>query len=158
MSARGRGRQINHHFFGNCPGTIAASCFRPLFPKTPIRQAFGRLPSPEILQHFTRSSIIIIEGLVYKLVHRNGRRALSTIDYGGIKMEQQKQTMGMSWGRFAAMIATSTFIMFFLMYQLIYSPDRMKPAASPSVFNGGDKAGFSNWLQSNFTALRTAHV
>jgi predicted nucleotidyltransferase len=36
--------------------------------------------------------------------------------------------------------------------------DRMKPAASPSVFNGGDKAGFSNWLQSNFTALRMAHV
>lgn len=31
--------------------------------------------------------------------------------------------MGMGWGRFAAMIATSTFIMFFLMYQLIYSMD-----------------------------------
>jgi len=29
----------------------------------------------------------------------------------------------MSWGRFAAMIAASTFIMFFLMYQLIYSLD-----------------------------------
>lgn len=38
-------------------------------------------------------------------------------------MEQQKQMMGMSWGRFASMIATSTFIMFFLMYQLIYSVD-----------------------------------
>jgi hypothetical protein len=38
-------------------------------------------------------------------------------------MDQQKQTMGMSWGRFAAMIAVSTFIMFFLMYQLIYSLD-----------------------------------
>lgn len=38
-------------------------------------------------------------------------------------MDQQKQTMGMSWGRFAAMIATSAFIMFFLMYQLIYSLD-----------------------------------
>jgi hypothetical protein len=38
-------------------------------------------------------------------------------------MEQQKQMMGMSWGRFVAMIATSTFIMFFLMYQLIYSLD-----------------------------------
>lgn len=35
----------------------------------------------------------------------------------------QKQMMGTSWGRFAAMIATSTFIMFFLMYQLIYSLD-----------------------------------
>ncbi|KTF67625.1 DUF305 domain-containing protein [Sphingomonas sp. HT-1] len=31
--------------------------------------------------------------------------------------------MGMGWGRFAAMIATSTFIMFFLMYQLVYSWD-----------------------------------
>ncbi len=38
-------------------------------------------------------------------------------------MEQQKQMMGMSWGRFTAMIATSTFVMFFLMYQLIYSLD-----------------------------------
>lgn len=38
-------------------------------------------------------------------------------------MEQQKQMMGMSWGRFAAMIVTSTFIMFFLMYQLIDSLD-----------------------------------
>lgn len=38
-------------------------------------------------------------------------------------MDQQKQMMGASWGRFAAMIATSTFIMFFLMYQLIYSLD-----------------------------------
>jgi hypothetical protein len=38
-------------------------------------------------------------------------------------MDQKKQMMGMSWGRFAAMIATSTFIMFFLMYQLIYSLD-----------------------------------
>lgn len=37
-------------------------------------------------------------------------------------MDQPKQ-MGMSWGRFAAMIAVSTFIMFFLMYQLIYSLD-----------------------------------
>lgn len=31
--------------------------------------------------------------------------------------------MGMSWGRFAAMIAVSVVIMFFLMYQLVYSPD-----------------------------------
>ena len=38
-------------------------------------------------------------------------------------MDQQKQSKGMSWGRFAAMIATSTFIMFFLMYQLVYSLD-----------------------------------
>jgi hypothetical protein len=29
----------------------------------------------------------------------------------------------MSWGRFAAMVATSTFIMFFLMYQLVYTAD-----------------------------------
>lgn len=38
-------------------------------------------------------------------------------------MNQQKQMQGMGWGRFAGMIATSTFIMFFLMYQLIYSLD-----------------------------------
>ncbi|PSR17822.1 DUF305 domain-containing protein [filamentous cyanobacterium CCP3] len=38
-------------------------------------------------------------------------------------MEHQKQMSGMGWGRFAGMIATSTFIMFFLMYQLIYSLD-----------------------------------
>lgn len=38
-------------------------------------------------------------------------------------MDQQKPMMGMSWGRFAAMIATSTAVMFFLMYQLIYSID-----------------------------------
>jgi hypothetical protein len=38
-------------------------------------------------------------------------------------MDQHKQMMGMSWGRFAAMIALSTVIMFFLMYQLIYSLD-----------------------------------
>src|SRR3546814_230553 len=31
--------------------------------------------------------------------------------------------MSMSWGRFAAMIATSTVIMFFLMYQLVYSAE-----------------------------------
>jgi hypothetical protein len=30
---------------------------------------------------------------------------------------------GMSWGRFAAMIAASTFVMFFLMYQLVYTAD-----------------------------------
>ena len=38
-------------------------------------------------------------------------------------MEQNKQMTKMGWGRFAAMIATSTFIMFFLMYQLVYETD-----------------------------------
>ena len=38
-------------------------------------------------------------------------------------MDQQKHSMKMGWGRFAAMIATSTFIMFFLMYQLVYEAD-----------------------------------
>jgi hypothetical protein len=38
-------------------------------------------------------------------------------------MEQHKHKIGMNWGRFAAMIATSTFIMFFLMYQLVFSTD-----------------------------------
>lgn len=36
-------------------------------------------------------------------------------------MEQDHEMKSMSWSRFAAMIATSTFIMFFLMYQLVYS-------------------------------------
>lgn len=38
-------------------------------------------------------------------------------------MEKRQQRGSMSWGRFAAMIVFSTFIMFFLMYQLIYSFD-----------------------------------
>ncbi len=38
-------------------------------------------------------------------------------------MEPQKKSMGMGWGRFAAMIATSTLIMILLMYQLVYSFD-----------------------------------
>jgi hypothetical protein len=38
-------------------------------------------------------------------------------------MEKQSGMTMMSWGRFAAMIATSTVIMFFLMYQLVYSWD-----------------------------------
>jgi len=36
---------------------------------------------------------------------------------------QQMKQMTMGWGRFAAMIATSTIVMFFLMYQMVYSPD-----------------------------------
>lgn len=40
-------------------------------------------------------------------------------------MEQQKQMMSMGWGRFAATIATSTVIMFFLMYQLVYAVDHV---------------------------------
>lgn len=38
-------------------------------------------------------------------------------------MEQQHQSIKMGWGRFAAMIVTSTVIMFVLMYQLVYSPE-----------------------------------
>lgn len=38
-------------------------------------------------------------------------------------MDEKREMTGMGWGRFAAMIATSTFIMFFLMYQLVYSFD-----------------------------------
>lgn len=38
-------------------------------------------------------------------------------------MNQQQEMTKMSWGRFAAMIATSTLIMVFLMYQLVYSFD-----------------------------------
>ena len=51
-------------------------------------------------------------------------------------MKDEKH-MGMSWWRFAAMIATSTSIMFFLMYQLVYELDHAmfsinsSPARSP---------------------------
>jgi hypothetical protein len=38
-------------------------------------------------------------------------------------MNQQRHMMQMSWLRFGAMILTSTVIMFFLMYQLIYSTE-----------------------------------
>ena len=38
-------------------------------------------------------------------------------------MEHEQQPMKMGWGRFAAMIAASTVIMFFLMYQLVYTAD-----------------------------------
>lgn len=38
-------------------------------------------------------------------------------------MDHQQQSPKMSWGRFGAMIAASTAIMFFLMYQLVYSPE-----------------------------------
>jgi hypothetical protein len=40
-------------------------------------------------------------------------------------MEQGKEMDTMSWGRFAAMIAASTFVMFFLMYQLVYSAEHL---------------------------------
>lgn len=38
-------------------------------------------------------------------------------------MDHQNPGVKMGWGRFTAMIAASTVIMFFLMYQLVYSPD-----------------------------------
>jgi hypothetical protein len=38
-------------------------------------------------------------------------------------MDRRQPHAGMGWGRFAAMIAASTLIMFFLMYQLVYSFD-----------------------------------
>lgn len=37
--------------------------------------------------------------------------------------DSARHMMPMGWGRFAAMIATSTGVMFFLMYQLLYSLD-----------------------------------
>ena len=40
-------------------------------------------------------------------------------------MDHDKNSMKMGWGRFAAMIATSTFIMFFLMYQLVHEADHL---------------------------------
>jgi type VI protein secretion system component VasF len=51
-----------------------------------------------------------------------GMRPASSPKQGGA-MNQRNQTMGMSWGRFAAMIAVSTVIMFFLMYQLVLRHD-----------------------------------
>ena len=38
-------------------------------------------------------------------------------------MEHQQHSMSMGWGRFGGMIAVSTAIMFFLMYQLVYSAE-----------------------------------
>ncbi|MFN3387844.1 MAG: DUF305 domain-containing protein [Allosphingosinicella sp.] len=38
-------------------------------------------------------------------------------------MQEKGEAGGMGWGRFAAMIATSTIVMFFLMYQLVYEFD-----------------------------------
>jgi hypothetical protein len=40
-------------------------------------------------------------------------------------MDPKARSMGMSWGRFAAMIAAATALMFVLMYQLVYSPDHV---------------------------------
>jgi hypothetical protein len=40
-------------------------------------------------------------------------------------MESHEHSMKMGWGRFAAMIGTSTVIMFLLMYQLVYSADHL---------------------------------
>jgi len=37
----------------------------------------------------------------------------------------EKDMKGMGWGKFAGMIATSTVIMFGLMYQLVYTPDHV---------------------------------
>lgn len=41
------------------------------------------------------------------------------------KAQHKLMSMTMDYGRFAAMIATSTFIMFFLMYQLVYSSEHL---------------------------------
>jgi hypothetical protein len=38
---------------------------------------------------------------------------------------QHEHSSGMGWARFAAMIATSTVIMFLLMYQLVYTTDHL---------------------------------
>lgn len=43
----------------------------------------------------------------------------------GMPSAQQRQTMKMGWGRFAAMIGVSTVIMFPLMYQLVYEADHI---------------------------------
>jgi hypothetical protein len=60
-------------------------------------------------------------GAVEVLLRRR-RKLQIRIDDLGTPMDQHKPT-SMSWGRFAAMIAASTSIMFVLMYQLVYSID-----------------------------------
>jgi len=40
-------------------------------------------------------------------------------------LEQHQKPMKMGWGRFVAMIAASTVIMFFFMYQLVYSTNHV---------------------------------
>jgi FlaA1/EpsC-like NDP-sugar epimerase len=40
--------------------------------------------------------------------------------------DKMPMRMQMGWGRFAAMIASSTVIMFFLMYQLVYETDHLR--------------------------------
>jgi len=50
-----------------------------------------------------------------------------------MKQENGGSKMSMSWGRFAAMIATSTIIMFFLMYQLVYSADHAEFSLTRAV-------------------------
>ncbi|HUP21207.1 MAG TPA: DUF305 domain-containing protein [Gemmatimonadota bacterium] len=49
--------------------------------------------------------------------------AAARAETGGETVERNEEMQGMGWGRFAGMIATSTFIMFFLMYQLVYSTE-----------------------------------
>jgi hypothetical protein len=49
------------------------------------------------------------------------------------KGHQEHGRMHMGWGRFTAMIASSTVIMFFLMYQLVYALDHVKFSANRLV-------------------------
>ena len=53
--------------------------------------------------------------------HEMGQMQAEPTSHG----KQSGHAMKMGWGRFAAMIATSTFIMFFLMYQLVYEADHL---------------------------------
>lgn len=41
------------------------------------------------------------------------------------RSDPHQRRMHMGWGKFAAMIVTSTLIMFLLMHQLVYSPDHL---------------------------------
>ncbi|WP_245593428.1 DUF305 domain-containing protein [Azospirillum halopraeferens] len=58
-------------------------------------------------------------GLLFPVIGRIGLEE-ATMSH---ERDHHGNMMTMGWGRFAAMIATSTFIMFFLMYQLVYSFD-----------------------------------
>lgn len=48
------------------------------------------------------------------------------VQKSGAMTDHKQQGSGMSWFRFAAMIAVSTVIMFPLMYQLVYAPEHLE--------------------------------
>jgi uncharacterized protein (DUF305 family) len=60
---------------------------------------------------------------VTHVAQTKGRETLEQQQQQQQQQRQQQQLTKMGWGRFAAMIAASTFIMFFMMYHLVYSAE-----------------------------------